>query len=83
MGKPSDEPVFLADLEARHDNLLCQLEDLEKRVQAVLCQYLPERVRRDGHDDRRNSQPPPLLCEQEALPAGLTVTCGGPDALTC
>lgn len=36
--------VVLADLESRHDDLLRRLDDLEKRVQEVLAEYLRPRA---------------------------------------
>jgi len=36
---PPNHLQTLVDLEARHDELLCLLDDLEKRVAAVLAQY--------------------------------------------
>ena len=41
MTEPLDAFDSLLDLDARHDELLRQLEDLDHRVQEVLGEYLP------------------------------------------
>jgi tetrahydromethanopterin S-methyltransferase subunit G len=41
MTEPLDAFDALLDLDARHDELLRQLDDLDHRVQKVLGEYLP------------------------------------------
>jgi hypothetical protein len=44
VGEPSAEPpISLIDLEARHDDLLDQLDELEQRIASVLKEHLPAR----------------------------------------
>jgi hypothetical protein len=40
MNQPSSHYETLLDLEARHDNLLAQLDELDKRVEKVLGDWL-------------------------------------------
>ena len=46
----------LLELEARHDDLLHRLADLDKRVQQVLARYTPSR-HRDVTDPEQSSPP--------------------------
>jgi hypothetical protein len=39
----SDELKLLVELDARHDELLRELEELDRQVEAVLTQWLAER----------------------------------------
>ena len=43
MEKYADEFKLLAELDERHDELLRQLDDLDKQVEAVLALWLAER----------------------------------------
>jgi hypothetical protein len=47
------------DLDARHDELLRQLEELDDRVQKVLAEYLPE------HAPSRQSSAAPEIISME------------------
>jgi hypothetical protein len=49
MNDPVDPFDALLDLDARHDELLRQLEELDHRVEKVLAEYLP------AHDVSRQS----------------------------
>ena len=41
--RPTDEPISLAKLETRHDELLAQLDELDQRIQTVLKEHLPQK----------------------------------------
>jgi hypothetical protein len=41
MNDPADSFDAILDLDARHDELLRQLEELDHRVEKVLAEYLP------------------------------------------
>jgi hypothetical protein len=41
--RPTDEPISLAELDARHDELLAQLDELDQRVQSVLKEHVPQK----------------------------------------
>lgn len=38
-----EEPISLAELDARHDDLLAQLDELDQRIQAVLKEHAPKK----------------------------------------
>ncbi|NLS94393.1 MAG: hypothetical protein GXX96_19725 [Planctomycetaceae bacterium] len=75
----AEQPISLAELDARHDDLLNQLEALDLRIQAVLKEHLPEK--------RAVVLPPP----HESGPAPLQVlfdedtsfSSAGPGVPTC
>ena len=46
MEKYADELKLLAELDERHDELLRELDDLDKQVEAVLALWLAEREAR-------------------------------------
>ena len=46
MEKYSDELKLLVELDERHDELLRELDDLDKQVEAVLALWLAEREAR-------------------------------------
>ncbi len=83
MGRSPDEPVSLAELDARHDELLCQLEELDQRIQSVLKEYLPQKATaslRPAGDDI----PLPVPIEAKFPSLGMpAVTYAGPSAPTC
>ncbi len=39
-----EQPISLAELDARHDDLLSQLEELDQRIQTVLKEHLPKKA---------------------------------------
>lgn len=44
MSAPSPEPpISLTELDARHDDLLAQLDELDQRIQAVLNEHRPKK----------------------------------------
>ena len=40
----ANRPISLAELDARHDELLCQLEALDQRIRTVLKENLPAKA---------------------------------------
>lgn len=56
MSNPStDEPISLTELDARHDEILAQLDELDQRIQSVLKEHLPQ----------KKAEQPALLAEDE------------------
>jgi hypothetical protein len=41
---PTEQPISLTELDARHDDLLAQLEELDQRIQSVLKEHLPQKA---------------------------------------
>ncbi len=39
-----EQPISLPELDARHDDLLDQLEELDQRIQTVLKEHLPQKA---------------------------------------
>lgn len=77
-----EQPVSLAELDARHDDLLSQLEELEERIQMVLKAHLPQKTAPsplpfDG------AEPFPAAAPLDPAISGAVVTCGDPGAPTC
>lgn len=42
--RPTEQPISLEELDARHDELLAQLDELDQRVQNVLREHLPQKA---------------------------------------
>ncbi len=74
-----EQPISLPELDARHDDLLDQLEELDQRIQTVLKEHLPQKA-----------APCPVPSSEDNLVAPLAaslgdslVTSDGPSAPTC
>ena len=78
VGRSPDEPVSLAQLDARHDDILYQLEELDHRIQTVLKEYLPQKTTAFSFSEAV----PVLRAEYPSLEPSV-VTCGGPGVPTC
>lgn len=83
MGRSPDESVSLAELDARHDELLYQLEELDQRIQSVLKEYLPPKAT-GAVQAAGDGIPLPVPIEAEFPSLGMPcVTYAGPGAPTC
>ena len=57
--RSAEQPVSLAELDARHDDVLRQLEELDQQIQAVLKEHLPQKA----------TPPPSPIDEHEPAPS--------------
>jgi hypothetical protein len=78
---PADQPISLAELDARHDELLSQLEELDQRVQTVLKQHLPAKAA--GPPSPENAAATPVLSPHGTDSGVPPLTCGDPGAPIC
>ena len=83
MGQSSDQPISLGELDARHDEVLCRLEELDQRIQAVLREYLPQKAAASLASSSCLDATSflPDCAEKQARP--LLFTCGDPSVPTC
>jgi hypothetical protein len=83
VGRPSDERISLVELDARHDDVLCRLEELDERIKTVLREYLPQKTA-GSLLTAGDSVLAPLPMEAQDLSLDQSVvTCGGPNVLIC
>lgn len=71
--RPTEQPVSLTELDARHDDLLAQLDELEQRIQNVLREHLPQKAATSQSQEDGGAIPilplPVAMPDEDSTPA--------------
>ena len=65
--RPTEQPISLEELDARHDDLLTQLDELDQRIQNVLREHLPQKAAATSQS-QEDADPTPILPLPVAMP---------------